>query len=368
MMLVLAAIAALATAATFVQDHVLLAVGGKFPAEARGVSTPEELVGKIRYSQAHTVVLVLHGGLVSVGSSIEAAQVIHPALEEVGYPIYVSWETGPGFTLFPPPSTSRKGYRFRTEPAPEVADVPHPLGDSERRLERNTRGIAKAMWSRMKAFSRGANDPTDPDAAMNRLMQALVPLWKERDLKLVVIAHSAGAIFAGHFLEALDQWNPGGKVDLAFMAPACTVDFVAARKDLFERHVRRFMMLGLGDRLERKDAMLAVPGAPRRLRGWYESSVLYFVSNNLEGRHDTPILGMERFHRLANGQSVESPRDLTAHERDAYDIVGRLLRLDSTARWSDGQSGPTRATTHIGFWLDPPTRTTLHTFVKEAAR
>jgi len=365
MMLVLATIAALATAATFVQDHILLAVAGKFPSEARGVSSPEELVGKIRYSQAHTVILVLHGGLVSVGSSIETAQAIHPALSDVGYPIYVSWETGPGYTLFPPPS-SRTGFRFRADAAPEPADVPHPLGETERRLERNTRAVAKAMWSRMKAFARNSNDPTDPEAAMNRLMLALVPLWKERHLNLVVIAHSAGAIFAGHFLEALDRWNPDGKIDLLFMAPACTVDFVAARKDLFERHVGRFMMLGLDDRLERSDAMLAVPGAPRRLRGWYESSVLYFVSNNLEGRHDTPILGMERFERLATNQSVESPRELTAHEREAYGVVERLLRLDSTAFWSDGKGGPTRATTHIGFWLDPATRSTLHTFVKDA--
>lgn len=367
MKLVLAAIAALATAATFVQDHVLLAVGGKFPVEARGVSTPEELVGKIRYSQARTVVLVLHGGLVSVGSSIETAEAIHPALTDVGYPIYVSWETGPGFTLFPPPS-SRSGFRFRSEPAAEGIDLPHPLGESERRLERNTRGVAKAMWSRMKAFARSSNDPTDPEAAMNRLMLALVPLWKERNLNVVVIAHSAGAIFAGHFLEALDQWNPHGKVDLLFMAPACTVDFVHARMDLFERHVRRFKMLGLSDRLERTDAMLAVPGAPKRIRGWYEASVLYFVSNNLEGRHDTPILGMERFQRLASGQSVESPRELTQHEREAYMDVCKLLSLSSTAAWSDGKDPATQAKTHIGFWLDPATRSTLHAFVKNTAR
>jgi hypothetical protein len=176
-------------------------------------------------------------------------------------------------------------------------------------------------------------------------------------------------------LEAMNRWRPDGKVNLLWMAPACTYEFVHRRLDVFEKHVSKFRMLSLSDQTERDDALLRLQVLPRNVRAWYDASMLYFVSNNLEGPRDVPLLGMERFWRLANSQSVSNPRDLSSQERSMIVEVGEKLRLRESAIWSNGPSTPEstsqpgipgfecQSAGHIGFWSDPATRRSLKSFV-----
>ncbi len=358
----------------FTKDHVLFAVGGQCVPESAKVSTPEDLVSKIRFSHQKTVVLVIHGGLVSTSDAVETAASVHGLLQDVSYPIYVAWETGAAFGLFPPAAPEPKPRYFKADPAPADSETPYPLGDAERRLEVNTRSIARSIWGRTKNYSKYTNDPDNKGAAMNRFMTAFVPLWKERNLRVVIVAHSAGAIFTGNWLEALDRWNPNGKVDVLFMAPACTYSFVHRRIDAFSKHISQFRMLALSDKTERYDALFRLKVLPKNVQGWYDASMLYFVSNNLEGPRDVPLLGMERFWRLATDQSVESPRTLTDVEGVAISEVGEALNLKENTVWSNGldeaESSPRpgaqgwecRSPGHTGFWADPATRRSIRAF------
>lgn len=342
---------------------MLASIAGHVPAKYT-LSTPEELVGKVRYSQAKTVAIVIHGGLVSIGDAIDTAEKVDPTFEGVCYPIYLAWESGPGFALFPPPKPDMAPRREPWEMRPEVFDAPHPLNDAERRLELNTRALVKPMWSRMNRFAAYANNARDPNAVMTRFFKALIPLWKERNLRVVLIGHSAGAIFVGRILQSFESLKPPGKVDVVFMAPACTYQFMADRLQFIKKFVSGFRLFALTDELERTDGLLNVGPAPKRVRGWYQASLLYYVSNNLEAHRDTALLGMQRFWKLANWESVETPRELTALEKSQIRSVGTAMKLNENAVWSKGATEPPLtahpgesgwecgSARHLGFWMD----------------
>lgn len=348
-----------------VLSHVLLSRGGVLePSQA--TPSPSELVRRIRYSHERRVILVIHGGLVSTESAIATAESLHPHLSSIGFPIYVSWETGPAFALFPPEAPARRPRSLRPDPAPEETGAAHPLGETERRLEVNTRAVARSVWGRIKAWAKVSNDPENPQAAMNAFMREFVPLWRERNLEVTLVAHSAGAIYSLYFLEALRQWRPEGQVDIVLLAPACTYAAVDRRLDLWKRHVRRFILFGLSDALERRDAVLRVPGVPRAWRNWYGASVLYYVSNNLEGPRDVPILGMQRFWALATGSTVEAPRPLGSEEAASINRVRQALSLDRTAVWSQGPGPGSKceAKGHLSFLADTATLETIRAFIE----
>ncbi len=310
----------------------------------------------------------------ATADAVDTAKSLHPLFKETSYPIYVAWETGAAFGLFPPRAPDPKPKHFLHDPTPEATNAPYPLGNAERRLEMNTRAIARSMWGRTKNFARYTNDPDHPQAAMNRFMRAFVPLWKERGLRVVVIAHSAGALFTGHWLEALETWNPTAKVDVMLLAPACTFAFVERRLAMFKKHVQAFRMLSLSEATERYDALLRLKLVPKSLRGWYDASMLYFISNNLEGSKDVPLLGMERFFRMANGEAVVHPRELSAKEFAQIRRVSAQLDLGGNTVWSNGPKEAEispfpgvagwecRSPGHVGFWLDEASRRSMRAF------
>lgn len=348
-----------------VLSHVLLSRGGVLE-PSQVTPSPSELVRRIRFSHERRVILVIHGGLVSTDSAIATAESLHHHLSSVGFPVYVSWETGPAFALFPPEAPARRPRSLRPDPAPEENGAAHPLSETERRLEVNTRAVARSVWGRIKAWAKVSNDPENPQAAMNAFMREFVPLWRARNLEVTLVAHSAGAIYSLCFLEALSRWRPEGQVDVVLLAPACTYAAVDRRLDLWKRHVRRFILFGLSDALERQDAVLRVPGVPRAWRDWYGASILYYVSNNLEGPRDVPILGMQRFLALAAGSTIEAPRPLSAEECASIHRVRDALALDRTAVWSQGArpGASCEATGHMSFFSDLATLDTIRKFMK----
>lgn len=360
-----------------VRDHVLFSVAGKF-AEVRGAPTPEELVGKIRFSEAKTVVLVIHGGLVSTPSALETFRGLHDALPKDAFPVYLSWESGPAFAMFPPPAAKHKGKKESRWSAGPPIRPSHPLGDAERRLEHNTRGFGKVIWNQTKRFISYGTDPSNPEAVMTRFMRAFVPLWKERRLRVVLVGHSAGAIYVSRIVENLAAWRgeTGASkgqdgVEVVFLAPACTYEFIANRKAAFRTYVKAFRMFALSDDAERYDALLAVQAAPKAVRGWYDASLLYYISNNLEGQVDRPLLGMERFWRLRNREPVVMPRDLADWEVQSIRATDELLDIERNTVWSRGTFGEalsplpgapgwqSSAARHMDFWSDPLLRRSL---------
>lgn len=358
-----------------VRDHMLFSLAGKF-VPVRGAPTPEEIVGKIRFSHAKTVVIVIHGGLVSTRSALETYRSLHLHLADSAYPVYLSWESGPAFAMFPPQRTFRnpKGEPIWLE---ENIRPPHPLGDAERRLEHNTRGAGLAIWRQIKRFAAYGTDTANPDAVMGRFMRALIPLWRERNLRIVFVGHSAGAHYIARTIEGLRDWGAKAqqKSEVVFLAPAAPYAFLARRLPSFRTHVRAFRLFGLEDGLERQDALLAVKQTPRQLHGWYEASLLYYISNNLEGQVDRPILGLERFLRLAQRKPIVMPRDLDPQELNEIKLVDDFLHLERNSVWSLGPTLPAKsphhgepgwdcgATRHLEFWSDPRLRESLRHIV-----
>jgi hypothetical protein len=354
-----------------IRDHVLFSVAGKF-VQVRGAATPEELVGKVKYSHAKTVVLMIHGGLVSTASALETFTQLHDAMPKDAYPIYLSWESGPAFSMFPPEAPRHRPKPERRWSGGEHLRPPHPLGDAERRLEHNTRGFGKLIWTQTKRFISYGTNPNDPDAITTRFMKAFVPLWKERKLRVVLVGHSAGAIYISRIIENLATWRKepnfpsvDAGVEVVFMAPACTYESIAYRRNAFRKYVKAFRMFALADDAERYDALLAVNAAPKAVRSWYDASLLYYISNNLEGQVDRPLLGMERFWRLANREPIVMPRDLSEWEVQAVRITDDVLKIKANSVWSRGRFGEAHAPSpggpgwecsaarHMDFWVDP---------------
>jgi hypothetical protein len=111
---------------------------------------------------------------------------------------------------------------------------------------------------------------------------------------------------------------------VSLMAPACTSDF-------FNEYLDPLAPAGAADRFAQ---FILSDGAERADRvALYRRSLLYLVSNGLEGRRETPIAGMQKF-------AAADP-----------------------ARWTTIVAAPTsaqsRSPTHGGFDNDPATMNTI---------
>jgi len=116
--------------------------------------------------------------------------------------------------------------------------------------------------------------------------------WWRQGRRISLVGHSTGAIYIGHFIEYADAVLPAeAKFEVAFLAPACSFEFMAGKLPVFRRRVSRFRMFALKDELER--GYWEVPLV-------YPASLLYLVSGLFEDPTvDMPIVGMERYHSAA---------------------------------------------------------------------
>ena len=155
--------------------------------------------------------------------------------------------------------------------------------------------------------------------------------WREgREISLV--GHSTGAIYIGHFLEEMDRvLPPEAKANVAFLAPACTFEFLGERLDLFERRVGHWRNFSLKDEIEA--GYWEVPG--------YRGSLLYMVSGLAEGdaedgldQVDMPLVGMQRYFDQAetyDSRAVRRMRDY-AHDKCVWSVIDGGTGRRSSAR------------------------------------
>ncbi|WP_167369077.1 hypothetical protein [Methylobacterium brachiatum] len=113
--------------------------------------------------------------------------------------------------------------------------------------------------------------------------------------RVMIVAHSAGAILASEFLIHLAEREISLSVDLVFLAAAVRTPKFAEALKLSESRIASFRAFLMRDDLERADVLLG--------KGFgfvYPSSLLYLVSGLFEekgpdGLADAPLVGMERF-------------------------------------------------------------------------
>jgi hypothetical protein len=145
--------------------------------------------------------------------------------------------------------------------------------------------IGTALWNSMKRNSIKPFQPKPPLVGID-FLNHLCNVYS-RAPRIVLVGHSAGSIFIGHLLEAFDQIMPANaKVEVIFLAPACTYRFVHERLDLFKRRVHRVRLFGLTDEIER---------SYWEVKGLFRGSLLYMVAGMMEREVDEPLLGMQRY-------------------------------------------------------------------------
>lgn len=355
---------ALQTSVTdYARDHCIFSVSGTVRRTETWMRSPGQIVKSLEAAKPKTVVIHFHGGLVdSETGMIEAASLGGGVYKDAAYPVHFIWESGGAYAAAPPKADwSGWGARiFKSSPALGANEGPFPVpilnGDSGR-LKTLLLPI-RSGWRQIKRFAELTCDPRIRDAAVPKFLDEFIPYWqKNPSTKVVLVGHSAGANVIGHMLELIQARYPrfgDHKFDLILAAPACTYEFVAMRSYLYTRYIGGIKVFGLSDITERRD-LISEYITLRGVNRFFKSSILYLISNHLEERHDTMLLGMERFHQLGEGSIRD--RLLTPREADLYAKVKRVLRLDKTATWSPGEEST--AVQHTGFFTDSKTQATI---------
>jgi hypothetical protein len=149
------------------------------------------------------------------------------------------------------------------------------------------RNAGKFLWDGMKEEVSEAFGSADAYGG-TALVKCLSDMWSSGlKPRVTLVGHSAGSIYISRLLKELDKLPADFKVDVVFVAPACTFAvFADAVKNAGDR-INGMRVFGMGNAIELKDA-IAGP--------LYPASLLYFVSGVLEDDSDMPLLGMERYY------------------------------------------------------------------------
>lgn len=288
------------------------------------------------------VLLYLHGGLNderAVARRIVAFRDVLLANEI--YPLHIMWESGVVESLH---GMIRDRFTDVDERAGGPADWMRKLRDGlveakDRTIELTAAMPGSALWKEMKENAKLASLHPEKKGGMQLLARhghaALQRLAEpeRRRWELHVVGHSAGGIFAAYALPHLMSLGVTLRT-LQLMAPAITIE-------LFKRLV---LPAVVAKRCPQPSLFVLSDGGERDdVVGPYGKSLLYLVSNALEGRRETPILGMQRF--------LQVDADMV---RWLQRPVGGLPSLVVAGK-HEGPASTSRSDSHGGFDNDPDT-------------
>lgn len=150
------------------------------------------------------------------------------------------------------------------------------------------------IWERMKkdisdSFKLNGNEVSQKYGG-TAFLEELKNGWEDgHKPRIVLVGHSAGAIYICRWLEAVEKLQLPDEInfDVIFLAPACDFDLFSNTLRYYRKRIKNFRMFGMEDKHERKDQIF-----------WeiYPRSLLYFVCGALEFEADQPLVGMERFY------------------------------------------------------------------------
>lgn len=197
--------------------------------------------------------------------------------------------------------------------------------------------------------------------AKNAAGESLLKLLETNpQTQLVVVGHSAGAIWATQFLLASERRGGAIAMDLVLLAPAVRIRSFATALNAAAGRIKNFRLFAMRDALERRDAVLG-----RGFGFLYPSSLLYLVSglfeeDDSEAAVDVPLLGMQRFLQVDTSW-------LGAEEAAAVKTVLAFLAArpnrEVFALSSIGAGLNSAADSHGGFDNDPQTLASVATFL-----
>jgi len=143
--------------------------------------------------------------------------------------------------------------------------------------------ILKESWESMK---KKAVDSFYPDN--DHVGYYLLSKLSEKQVKIDLIGHSAGAIFINEMVKTSREKFPTIKYEnIILLAPACTMqNYHDGLMSCCNDTVDNICIMTMEDKLEQKDYLIH--------ELIYPSSMLYFISGLLENEVDMPILGLQR--------------------------------------------------------------------------
>ncbi|WP_428152347.1 hypothetical protein [Brevundimonas sp.] len=201
--------------------------------------------------------------------------------------------------------------------------------------------VAKCGASDWAMMKQDTLDHFDHGAGGNLLLEGLTALARTRPVRVLLVGHSAGAVFGCHFAEQASALPGNVTVDYAFLNPAVRIDQMASSLVQKPRRLDNIRVFTMTDEREKKDDL------DGNLFGKiYPRSLLYLISGVLEflpdsGRTypDAPISGLQRHLRRQ--------ATLTRTERAARDALLGLIEPQIVYAGVDGGDGRRcDATTH----------------------
>jgi len=284
------------------------------------------------------VMLFIHGGL--NGEKDAAKRIIayrDVCLSNEIYPLHIMWESD---WL----STARNILEDRFTDADTRAGgtfLDHLREARDRVFELTLARPAGKLWAEMKENARLASERST--GAMRLIVkyasQAKLAMsaQDQQEWELHVVAHSAGAIFAAHAIAPLTGLQIPWR-SLQLMAPAMRIDLF---KEKMRRHIQK------GECPRPTLYILSDVGELDDDVGPYGKSLLYLVSNALEGAREVPLLGMQKYLEADSGVASLLGKDI--------DGLPGIVVL--------GAPGPVGAIaqsdTHGGFDNDPNTMNSI---------
>jgi hypothetical protein len=275
------------------------------------------------------VCVYAHGGLVGEKAArANAADWISRLYNHRIFPVYLMWETDFLSTIVNRLSDA-------------IRDVPRPAGVGEgfwsrverwwnARLERLLARPGSEVWGEMKQNAAAISANRESGAALlyQHLTRSAVP---RQPVRFHLVGHSAGSIVHSHIIDTMASRVSFESV--SFLAPAVRLDTFnrLVRPRLDSGRVARYQQFHLTEKAEEEDPTC----------GPYRRSLLYLVSESLEGGKRTPILGMQRYF----GPYAQALTNATIH-----------LSPGATSA----------SATHGGFDNDPATQQRVIEFIKRA--
>lgn len=287
------------------------------------------------------ILLYAHGGLVSEATALDRlAQLRTHLLDAEIYPLSFLWHADLWSTLtdiLQDAGRSRRPEGFLDAAKDFLLDR---LDDTLEPVARTIGG--KALWDEMRENALRAT--TEESGGARFTLSLLKDLAAANPgLEVHIAGHSAGCIFHGPLVHRLTN-DLGLKVaSCTLWAPACTIDLFKQNylPAVNSRAIERFALFTLKEGVEQDDScnLGKVP--------LYFKSLLYLVSNALEQRRRTPLLGME--------ESVKDDSDLKQLFKS-----GKADWVKANNEEQSGSKGASTARHHGDFDDDIPTlRATL---------
>jgi hypothetical protein len=264
------------------------------------------------------ILFYAHGGLNSLDDAAARMAAMTPGFKRNGvYPIFFLWRTGLFETVGDVLGGAAQRALLRTGGAEDFMN---------RLIEEAAQRIGRPIWSDMKLDAERAfvTGPAAGRVALQLVGEALAARVRH-PASIHFVGHSAGAILLGRLFEQLDPAIRALTGTVSLMASACSTSFFDEKLEpiaaALANSPSRCAHFVLPDSAERRDRVAI-----------YRRSLLYLISNGLEGRREVPIAGMETFW-------------------------GKRRRW--TTHVSHGSSPFSRASTHGGFDNDPFTMNTI---------